>query len=128
LKLRRFFPNFGPGCGPCGPGPFPPGPVLGIQQPDFGGCPPVKPGHVLPAQTLPAQYSPVQQSTQFNQQDVYVPVYHPCHTTQINQTNYKYVHFFPQTESVVNQATQQNVYGNFPGQYPATPTPYPYYK
>jgi hypothetical protein len=108
LKLRRFFPK-------CGP-------VLPIQQP-YTGCPPVLPGQMYPAQVLPAQYSPTKQSVQFNQQDVYVPVVHPCHTTQVNQTNYKYVHYFPHNKSVVNQATQQNVYGSPP----VPPSPYPYY-
>ena len=47
------------------------------------------------------------------------PVVHPSHTTNVNHTNIQEEHFFPHTESVVNEVTHQNL-GPVPG-----PLPYP---
>jgi spore coat protein D len=110
------------GMGPMGPmgptmgamGQMPQmGPTMGAMSPQMGGgCGyPVSPSQYYPPQVLPAQFSPTNQQMQYNQQDVYVPMIHPTQTTQVNQTNYKYVHYFPQNTNVVNQATQQNVCG-----------------
>ncbi|MET3728918.1 spore coat protein D [Fictibacillus halophilus] len=90
-------------------------PTMGAMQqmPQMGGCgyPAVSPSQYYPPQVMPAQYSPTNQQFQYNQQDVYVPMIHPTQTTQVNQMNYKYVHYFPQNTNVVNQATQQNLCG-----------------
>ncbi|MDR7072066.1 CotD family spore coat protein [Fictibacillus barbaricus] len=81
-----------------------------MQQPSWG-FPQTLPSQYYPPQVLPAQVSPTNQQLQFNQQDVYVPMIHPTQNTQVNQMNYKYVHYFPQNTNVVNQATQQNLLG-----------------
>ncbi|MED5245963.1 MULTISPECIES: CotD family spore coat protein [Priestia] len=39
---------------------------------------------------------------------MFVPVVHPSHTTNIYQKNYKYMHSFSHTESVVCQETHQH--------------------
>lgn len=67
-----------------------------------------KPCSQLPPQTMPAQYDPVQQNSSFTGQDVIVPVVHPSHTTNVYQKNFKYMHSFPHTESVVCQETHQH--------------------
>ncbi|MGR5900823.1 CotD family spore coat protein [Bacillus cereus] len=82
------------------------------------------PQQINPTQTLPAQYNPVQQNTTTSNQDVIIPVVHPSHTTHVNQTNYKYVHSFPHTESVVNQTTQQHLYSQPTNQTNVAPSPF----
>jgi len=62
----------------------------------------------LPPQSMPAQYDPVNHNTSFTGQDVFVPVVHPSHTTNVYQKNYKYMHSFPHTESLVCQETHQH--------------------
>jgi spore coat protein D len=54
---------------------------------------------------------------QFN--NIVQPVVHPSHTTNVNHTNIQEEHFFPHTESLVNEVTHQNL-GPVPG-----PLPYP---
>jgi spore coat protein D len=88
-------------------------PVMGQQQmPSYPsancGYPQVMPAQQKPTQTAPAQYSPMKQNTQFTGQDVIVPMVHPSHTTHVNQTNFKYMHSYPHTQSVVNQATHKH--------------------
>ncbi|MED3947134.1 CotD family spore coat protein [Priestia aryabhattai] len=82
----------------------------GAMYPQQGNCgyPQAKPCGQLPPQTMPAQYDPVKQNTSFTGQDVFVPVVHPSHTTNVYQKNYKYMHSFPHTESVVCQETHQH--------------------
>ncbi|MDM5316725.1 CotD family spore coat protein [Fictibacillus sp. b24] len=99
------------------------GPVMGAmsQMPQMGALP----SQYYPPQVLPAQYSPTNQQVQYNQQDVYVPMIHPTQTTQVNQMNYKYVHYFPQNTNVLNQATQQNIMGTTQPMLPPCPCPPP---
>lgn len=150
MKRPRFFPKkgmampapmppMGPTMGamsPMGMGPVmgamsqmpPMGPVMGAMGQMTPGCgyPETKPSQYYPPQVLPAQYSPVNKQVQVNQQDVYVPIIHPTQTTQINQKNYKYVHYYPQSTNVVNQATQQNLCGTQQAQAGVqAPLPYP---
>ncbi|WP_231868472.1 CotD family spore coat protein [Fictibacillus phosphorivorans] len=104
------------------------GPVMGaMSQPQMGGYgyPQALPSQYYPPQVLPAQYSPTNQQVQYNQQDVYVPMIHPTQTTQVNQMNYKYVHYFPQNTNVLNQATQQNILGTTQPMLPPCPCPPP---
>ncbi|HEU5139485.1 MAG TPA: CotD family spore coat protein [Bacillales bacterium] len=72
------------------------------------GYPKTQPAQQKPPKTLPAQYDPVNQNTTFTGQDVYIPVIHPTHTTHVTQTNYKYMHAFPHTQSVKHQETCQH--------------------
>ncbi|MCM3006361.1 CotD family spore coat protein [Priestia koreensis] len=72
------------------------------------GYPQTSPYQQMPTQMMPAQFDPVKQNTSVTKQDIVVPVVHPSHTTHINQQNYKYMHSFPHTQSVVNQTTHQH--------------------
>lgn len=80
----------------------------GCKKPCQCGYPPVKPAMQLPAKTAPAQVSPTKQNTEYVGQDVYIPVMHPSHTTQINHTTYKYMHSYPHTKSVVNSVSEEH--------------------
>jgi spore coat protein D len=46
-----------------------------------------------------------------------VPHIHPSHTTNVNHHMYQHNHYFPHTESVVNEVSNQHFTcpGNFPG-------------
>ncbi|ANF47438.1 hypothetical protein AZK53_17685 [Priestia megaterium] len=63
------------------------GDYQGAMYPQQGNCgyPQSKPCGQLPPQTMPAQYDPVKQNTFFTGQDVFVPVVHPSHTTNVYQ-------------------------------------------
>ncbi|MBM7713896.1 CotD family spore coat protein [Siminovitchia sp. FSL H7-0308] len=78
------------------------------KKPCKCGYPPVKPAMQLPAKTMPAQISPTKQNTEYVGQDVYIPVMHPSHTTQINHTTYKYMHSYPHTKSAVNSISEEH--------------------
>ncbi|TYR79974.1 spore coat protein [Priestia megaterium] len=64
-----------------------------------------------PTKCMPPIVHPTKCCTQFNSQEVVVPHIHPSHNTLVNQTNFKHVHYFPQTQSVVNQTTNQQFFG-----------------
>ncbi len=72
------------------------------------GYPEARPDQILPAKTMPEQVSPTRQNNEFVGQDVYVPVVHPTHTTQVNHTTYKYMHSYPHTRSVVNSVSEEH--------------------
>lgn len=72
------------------------------------GYPQPKPPQQLPSQTLPVQQEPVKQMEEHVSQDIYVPVSHPSHTTQINHVNYKYMHSYPHTKSIVNSVSHEH--------------------
>ncbi|OYD56065.1 hypothetical protein CGZ90_19520 [Fictibacillus aquaticus] len=75
------------------------------------GYPPVSPAQVLPTQYMPAQYSPLKQNSEYKEQNYVVPMYHPSQTTQYNQTNVNYVHYFPHSKKQVNNVTQKHFCG-----------------
>ena len=67
----------------------------------------------LPTRTSPTQYgqpqvSPTQQFVQRNVSNTVVPHYHPSHLTTINQHMINNQHYFPHTESVVNECYETN--------------------
>ncbi|WP_235599948.1 CotD family spore coat protein [Alkalihalobacillus trypoxylicola] len=72
------------------------------------GYPQPKPVQQLPTKTMPAQQSPINQITEHVIQDVHVPMIHPTQTTQVNHTNYKYFHSYPNTVSVVNSVSEEH--------------------
>src|SRR3954451_15699242 len=72
-----------------------------------------------PKKVLPAIVCPTKCFVNHNFENLVQPVIHPSHTTNVNHTNIQQQHFFPHTESVVNEVTQQNL-GPAPG-----PMPYP---
>src|SRR3954451_22230752 len=72
-----------------------------------------------PKKVLPAIVCPTKCCVNHNFENVVQPVIHPSHTTNVNHTNIQQQHFFPHTESVVNEVTEQNL---GPAPYPM---PYP---
>ena len=72
-----------------------------------------------PKKVLPAIVCPTKCFVNNNFENLVQPVIHPSHTTNVNHTNIQQQHFFPHTESVVNEVTQQNL---GPAPYPM---PYP---
>ena len=65
-------------------------------------CPP----NVFPTQVAPAQVSPTQEVVKTNIFTTVVPHYHPTHTTTVNRHIMQNQHYFPQTQSVVNEFEQ----------------------
>ncbi|WP_445324329.1 CotD family spore coat protein [Pseudobacillus sp. FSL P4-0506] len=75
-----------------------------------GGCPP----HLCPPQLMPTQYdpplvSPTQQFVKTNVFNTVVPHIHPSHTTTVNKHMINHEHYFPHTESVVNECCEQHI-------------------
>ena len=67
----------------------------------------------LPTRTSPTQYaqpqvSPTRQFVQKNVTNTVVPHYHPSHLTTVNQNYINNQHYFPHTESVVNECFETN--------------------
>mgnify|MGYP001354016020 CR=1 FL=1 len=62
-------------------------------------CPP----NVLPTRVAPTRVSPTQEVVKTNIINTVVPHVHPIHTTTVNRHVIHNEHFFPRTESVVNQ-------------------------
>lgn len=60
-----------------------------------------------PTNVLPAMVSPTKCCVNHTFQNNIVPHIHPMHTTTVNHINYQHVHSFPQTQSVVNEVTNQ---------------------
>jgi hypothetical protein len=99
----------GPGMGPMGPmvspafeGPGPYGPT-GLGPMGMG------PTNVAPTQVLPTQVSPTQNFVNTNVFPNVVPHVHPSHTTNVNKHVYTHQHYFPHTESTVNECYSQHV-------------------
>jgi spore coat protein D len=62
-----------------------------------------KPSHVLPAIVHPTKCC-----VNHNCCNYVVPHIHPTHTTTVNHHMYQHQHYFPQTQSVVNEASHQH--------------------
>lgn len=62
-------------------------------------CPP----NVLPTQVSPAQVSPTQEVIRTNIMNTVVPHIHPTHVTTVNRHITHHQHYFPVTQSVVNE-------------------------
>ena len=74
--------------------------------------------HCRPTNVLPAVVYPTKCCVNHNFINNVVPHIHPAHTTTVNHINYQNQHYFPQTQSVVNEVTSQQFF-NPP--YPAAP-------
>ncbi len=67
----------------------------------------------LPTRNCPTQYaqpivSPTRQYVQTNVSNTVVPHIHPSHTTIVNRHNINNQHYFPHTQSVVNEKCVTN--------------------
>jgi spore coat protein D len=68
-------------------------------------CPP----RIFPAQPAPPQVSPTQECVKTNVLNTVVPHIHPSHTTTVNKHIFNHQHYFPHTESVVNECYEQHL-------------------
>ncbi len=99
---------YGPmGVSPAAMGPSPYGP-MGVSPAAIGPVP-VSPTNVLPTSVAPAQVTPPQEFVNTNLQNTVVPHVHPSHTTTVNQHLFTHKHYFPHTQSVVNQCLSQHL-------------------
>ncbi|MGG6445828.1 CotD family spore coat protein [Pseudobacillus badius] len=78
-----------------------------------------RPPHLCPPQVLPAQFdpplvSPTQQFVKTNVFNTVVPHIHPSHTTTVNKHMIHHQHYFPHTESVVNECCEQHLMCGMP--------------
>lgn len=78
--------------------------------------------HCKPTHVLPTVVHPTKCCTNHNFVNNVVPHIHPSHTTNVNHINYDHVHYFPHTQSTVNQVTHQNHFGG-PGPVPGGVAP-----
>ncbi len=80
----------------------------------FGGFPMGGPSQVAPTQVAPAQVSPTQHQVNTNVFNTVVPHVHPSHTTTVNKQIFTHKHFFPHTQSVVNECYNQHMICKMP--------------
>lgn len=81
------------------PNPLGPSNVLGAQY---------DPPQMMPTQVAPTQVSPTQQFVKTNLFNTVVPHVHPSHTTIVNKQLINHQHYFPHTQSVVNQCFEKH--------------------
>jgi hypothetical protein len=79
------------------------------------------PTHTSPSQVAPAQVSPTQQYVNTNVSNTVIPVVHPSHTTNVNKHVNTYKHYFPHTQSVVNECYNQHLICGRPPHNPGCP-------
>ncbi|EIJ78631.1 Spore coat protein CotD [Bacillus methanolicus PB1] len=80
-----------------------------------------KPSHVLPAIVHPTKCC-----VDHNFVNNVVPHIHPTHTTTVNHINYQHQHYFPHSQSVVNEVTNQQFFNPpYPVAGPFGPRPRP---
>ncbi|WP_407690443.1 CotD family spore coat protein [Rummeliibacillus pycnus] len=73
-------------------------------------CPP----QTFPAQFDPPQISPTRQIVKTNIINTVVPHIHPTHTTTVNKHMINHEHYFPHTESVVNECYENHIMCEMP--------------
>lgn len=88
------------------------------------GCPPqFCPPQLFPTHYDPPLVSPTKQYVKTNVANTVVPHIHPSHTTTVNKHVFHHEHYFPHTESVVNECYEQHVLCGLPHN-PCCPGPY----
>ena len=83
-------------------------------------CPP----KVFPTQVAPAQVSPTQEVVRTNIFPTVVPNVHPTHITNVNRHVRRNEHFFPVTQSTVNEFQQESSRFNGPSMVGGAQSPY----
>ncbi|MGE7764798.1 CotD family spore coat protein [Peribacillus sp. NPDC096540] len=96
-------------------------PMAGGQYPTAVSPAQYGPTSALPTQVAPAQVSPTQQFVNTNVSNTVIPVVHPSHTTTVNKHCNTYKHYFPHTQSVVNECYTQNLICRTPMHNPCCP-------
>ncbi len=77
--------------------------------PHYGACPPQYcPPQMLPTQYDPPLFSPPQQFVKTNLSNTVVAHVHPSHTTTVNKHMINHQHYFPHTESCVNECCEHH--------------------
>jgi spore coat protein D len=84
-------------------------------KPCFGGPSYVSPVATGPVMTTPPVVHPAKYCETHTFSTTVVPHIHPTHTTLVNHQMIQNQHYFPQTNSAVNQVQQTNVPGYGPG-------------
>ncbi|MEB2628532.1 CotD family spore coat protein [Peribacillus frigoritolerans] len=79
------------------------------------------PTQTSPSQVAPAQVSPTQQYVNTNVSNTVIPVVHPSHTTNVNKHVNTFKHYFPHTQSVVNECYNQHLICGRPPHNPGCP-------
>ncbi|MFJ7928196.1 CotD family spore coat protein [Peribacillus sp. NPDC096448] len=79
------------------------------------------PTQTSPSQVAPVQVSPTQQYVNTNVSNTVIPVVHPSHTTNVNKHVNTFKHYFPHTQSVVNECYNQHLICGRPPQNPCCP-------
>ena len=106
---------------PCPPTYCPPPPC----PPTY--CPPTYcPPTYCPPQVFPAQYDPPQQYVKTNLYNKVVSHVHPSHTTTVNNLHVNHQHYFPHTESCVNECCETHTICGFPVNPCCPPGPFGY--
>lgn len=96
-----------------------PSSVMGAQTAPFGyGAMPV---NQAPANVTAPIVSPTQQTVNTNVIKTIVPHVHPSHNTTVNKFVYQHQHYFPHSESVVNECYNQQLICTGPPPMPVNP-------
>lgn len=95
--------------------------VMGAYSPTAVSPAQYGPTQTSPSQVAPAQVSPTQQYVNTNVSNTVIPVVHPSHTTNVNKHVNTYKHYFPHTQSVVNECYNQHLICGRPPQNPCCP-------
>jgi spore coat protein D len=88
------------------------------------GCPQYCPPQVFPAQYDPPLVSPGQQYVKTNIFNKVVTHLHPSHTTTVNKQMINHQHYFPHTESVVNECCETHTMCGMPHNPCCPPRPF----
>ncbi len=115
-----YSPAYSPAVMGAGVGPAPaPYPYVGGAQmgpgypaPGYGG------GPVMPTNVAPAQVSPTTNTVNTNVMKTIVPHIHPSHNTTVNKHVFQHQHYFPHTNSVVNECYNQQSICSGPPPFP----------
>ncbi|MDR4925837.1 CotD family spore coat protein [Peribacillus simplex] len=95
--------------------------VMGAYSPSAVSPAQYGPTQTSPSQVAPAQVSPTQQFVNTNVSNTVIPVVHPSHTTNVNKHVNTFKHYFPHTQSVVNECYNQHLICGRPPQNPCCP-------
>ncbi|MDP9740383.1 UNVERIFIED_ORG: hypothetical protein QFZ59_002213 [Bacillus sp. B2I3] len=95
--------------------------VMGAYSPSAVSPAQYGPTQTSPSQVAPAQVSPTQQYVNTNVSNTVIPVVHPSHTTNVNKHVNTFKHYFPHTQSVVNECYNQHLICGRPPQNPCCP-------
>jgi len=114
MKRQSGFGGFPPNMPNAMPNMLPnamPNQVAPIQSLPAQYCPPQPCPQFCPPQVFPAQYdpplvSPGQQYVKTNLFNKVVQHIHPSHTTTVNKLHVNHQHYFPHTESCVNECCE----------------------